>query len=44
MTGMAKDAKKRVVFISSFPPRRCGIATFASDLIETAAQNQTGQA
>ena len=31
---MATDAKKRVVFIASFPPRRCGIATFTSDLIE----------
>ncbi len=30
---MATDAKKRVVFIASFPPRRCGIATFTSDLI-----------
>ncbi len=30
---MAKRTKRRVVFISSFPPRRCGIATFTSDLI-----------
>jgi hypothetical protein len=30
---MFKGAKKRVVFISTFPPRRCGIATFTSDLI-----------
>jgi glycosyltransferase involved in cell wall biosynthesis len=34
---MATDAKKRVVFISSFPPRRCGIATFTSDLIASTA-------
>jgi glycosyltransferase involved in cell wall biosynthesis len=33
MTLMAKDAKKRVVFISSFPPRKCGIATFTADLL-----------
>lgn len=32
---MAKDAKKRIVFISTFPPRRCGIATFTSDLIRS---------
>ncbi len=31
---MAKGPTKKVVFISSFPPRRCGIATFTSDLIE----------
>ena len=30
---MVTDAKKRVVFISSFPPRKCGIATFTSDLL-----------
>ncbi|MBN2591715.1 MAG: glycosyltransferase [Sedimentisphaerales bacterium] len=28
---------KKVVFISSFPPRRCGIATFTSDLIRNTA-------
>ena len=27
------NAKKKVAFISSYAPRRCGIATFASDLI-----------
>jgi len=34
---MANITAKKVVFISSFPPRRCGIATFASDLIESTA-------
>lgn len=34
---MASDAGKRVVFISTFPPRKCGIATFTSDLIASAA-------
>jgi glycosyltransferase involved in cell wall biosynthesis len=32
---MAKDGKKRVAFISSFQPRKCGIATFTSDLIRS---------
>jgi glycosyltransferase involved in cell wall biosynthesis len=31
---MAKSTGKKVVFISSFPPRKCGIATFTSDLID----------
>jgi len=30
---MPKSTPKKVVFISSFPPRKCGIATFTSDLI-----------
>ena len=34
MLGMAKSSKKRIAFISSFLPRKCGIATFCSDLIE----------
>jgi len=33
ITRMARDAKKVVAFISAFSPRRCGIATFSSDLI-----------
>lgn len=31
---MAKGSTKRVAFISSFLPRKCGIATFTSDLIQ----------
>lgn len=40
---MVKDAKKRVVFISSFPPRRCGIATFTSDLIASTTAAAEGE-
>jgi len=40
---MAKDAKKRVVFISTFPPRKCGIATFTSDLIKNASVAARGE-
>lgn len=39
---MANDAKKRVVFISTFLPRRCGIATFTSDLIANATAAAQG--
>jgi len=40
---MVNGVKKRVVFISTFPPRRCGIATFTSDLIESAAVAAGGE-
>jgi len=40
---MNKSIAKKVVFISSFPPRRCGIATFASDLIESTALAAKGE-
>jgi len=34
---MSKGPPKKVAFISSFPPRKCGIATFTSDLINSIA-------
>jgi len=34
---MSKGPPKKVAFISSFPPRKCGIATFTSDLINSMA-------
>jgi glycosyltransferase involved in cell wall biosynthesis len=40
---MAKGTKKKVAFISSFPPRKCGIATFTSDLIKNAGTAAKGQ-
>ncbi|MHC4426516.1 MAG: glycosyltransferase [Planctomycetota bacterium] len=40
---MAKNTAKKVVFISSFPPRKCGIATFTSDLIKSAAAAAKGE-
>jgi glycosyltransferase involved in cell wall biosynthesis len=40
---MAKGMKKKVAFISSFPPRKCGIATFTSDLIKSAGTAAKGQ-
>ncbi len=34
---MAKSSARKVAFISSFPPRRCGIAEFTSDLVKSIA-------
>ena len=31
---MAKNSSKRIAFVGSFPPRKCGIATFTSDLVK----------
>ena len=40
---MLQDAVKTVAFISSFPPRRCGIATFSSDLIKNISNSANGR-
>jgi len=40
---MAKGSARKVVFISSFPPRKCGIATFTSDLIQSTTLAARGQ-
>ena len=40
---MTKDAKKRIVFICTFPPRKCGIATFTSDLIRSMGAAAKGE-
>ena len=40
---MTKGSTKKVVFISSFPPRKCGIATFTSDLIKNTAAATKGE-
>jgi len=40
---MAKDSPKKVVLISSFPPRKCGIATFTSDLVKSTAAAARGE-
>jgi len=39
---MTNGAAKKVVFISTFPPRKCGIATFTSDLAKNAAAAANG--
>jgi len=43
MLGMAKDSTKKVAFISSSLPRKCGIATFTSDLINNTATAAKGE-
>ncbi|MHC4488092.1 MAG: glycosyltransferase [Planctomycetota bacterium] len=40
---MAKGSTKKVAFISSFVPRKCGIATFTSDLIKNVTSASKGQ-
>jgi len=40
---MPKGSPKKVVFISSFPPRKCGIATFTCDLIKSTALAGKGE-
>ncbi|MHC4132870.1 MAG: glycosyltransferase [Planctomycetota bacterium] len=39
---MAKNTAKKVAFVSSYPPRKCGIATFTSDLIQNVKINAKG--
>ncbi len=39
---MTKSSTKKVAFISSFNPRRCGIATFTSDLINNVSSAAKG--
>ncbi|MHC5061604.1 MAG: glycosyltransferase family 4 protein, partial [Planctomycetota bacterium] len=34
---MAKTSARKVAFVASFPPRRCGIAVFTSDLVKSIA-------
>lgn len=37
---MRGDERQQVVFLSTFPPRRCGLATFTNDLVD--ALDRTG--
>ncbi len=39
---MAKSSTRKVAFISTFPPRKCGIATFTSDLIKNTTSAAKG--
>jgi len=39
---MTKGSARKVAFISSFPPRKCGIATFTSDLINSTSAAAKG--
>jgi glycosyltransferase involved in cell wall biosynthesis len=40
---MPKSSLKKIVFISSFLPRKCGIATFTSDLLKSTALAGKGE-
>ena len=40
---MTNSAAKKVVFISTFPPRKCGIATFTSDLSKSTSAAARGE-
>ncbi|MFH1615072.1 MAG: glycosyltransferase [Planctomycetota bacterium] len=40
---MARCSTRKVAFISSYPPRQCGIATFTSDLIANTAKAAGGE-
>ena len=40
---MIREMVKKVAFISSYPPRKCGIATFTSDLIHNVNLAAKGQ-
>ena len=40
---MTRNSVKKVAFVASFPPRKCGIATFTSDLIRSVKSNGNGK-
>ncbi|MHC4184839.1 MAG: glycosyltransferase family 4 protein, partial [Planctomycetota bacterium] len=40
---MTKGTTRKVAFVSSFPPRKCGIATFISDLVRAVTSAARGQ-